>query len=109
MRIIWLSLLMLLSACASPAPGFLGAERHDVTMGGIRFAVFRRADEAEVIRLGYLRRAERGVVPGLMMQAAERATGCRAIPNSMVTKIPGDTGEARIALDCRRTLRPAPS
>jgi hypothetical protein len=99
---------MLLSACASPAPGFLGAERHDVTLGGIRFAVFRRADEAEVIRLGYLRRPDRADVPELMMQAAERATGCHAIPNSMVTNFPGDTGEARIALDCRTVPPPAP-
>lgn len=93
-------LLLLLSACASPAPGFMGAERQDVTLGGVRFAVFRRDSEAEVIRLGYLTRKERAAVPELMMQAAAQATGCTAIPNSMVTKIPGDTGEARISLRC---------
>lgn len=93
-------LILLLSACASPAPGFMGAQRHDVTLDGIRFAVFQRESEAEVIRLGYLTRKARAEVPGLMMQAAAQATGCTAIPNSMVTKIPGDTGEARISLRC---------
>ena len=53
-----------------------------------------------MIRLGYLTRRQRDVVPELMMQAAEQTTGCRAIPNSMRTRIPGDTGEARISLDC---------
>ena len=93
-------LLLLLSACASPAPGFMGAKRQDVTLGGIRFAVFQRDSEAEVIRLGYLTRKERAAVPDLMMQAAAQATGCTPIQNSMVTKIPGDTGEARISLRC---------
>lgn len=92
--------LLLLTACASPAPGFMGAERHDITLNGIRFAVFQHDSEAEVIRLGYLTRKQRAAVPELMMQAAAQATGCTAIPNSMVTKIPGDTGEARISLHC---------
>lgn len=100
MRLITLALLTLISACASPAPGFIGAERRDVTVDGIRFAVFQRESEAEVIRLGYLTRKERAPVPGLMMQAAGQATGCTPIPDSMVTKIPGDTGEARISLRC---------
>lgn len=93
-------LLLLLAACASPSPRYFNATRHDVTLQGINFAVFQDGTSAQVIRLGYLTRRQRDVVPELMMQAAEQTTGCRAIPNSMRTRIPGDTGEARISLDC---------
>ena len=84
--------LLLLAACATPAPQFFGAERHEVTRGGVRFVIFHS---------GYLTRAERADVPRLMEEAAAEATGCQVIRNSMKTRIPGDTGEARFALDCR--------
>ncbi len=93
--------LLFLSACgASPAPQFFGATRHEVTLGGISFLVFQKDDRAEVVRLGYLTRAQRNAVPGLMTEAAEKTTGCRVVPGSMVTGLPGDTGEARLRLDC---------
>lgn len=94
-------LLFFLAACgASPAPDMFGARRAEVTRGGIAFTVFQKGSEAEVVRMGYLTRAERAPVPRLMAEAAEAATGCRVIPNSMVTKIPGDTGVARFSLAC---------
>ena len=96
----FLVLLTLLSACASPAPDFFGAARHEVTRGGIDFVIFQKGSEVEVVRLGYLTRAQRGPVPRLMAEAAAEVTGCRIIPNSMRTKIPGDTGVARFDLDC---------
>ena len=99
MRMILL-LTLILSACASPAPQFFGAKRHDVTLDGIRFAVFHDGADAEVIRLGYLSRKDRAPVPQLMVAAAEQATGCTAIPGSLTTRIPGDTGEARLTLRC---------
>ncbi|UFM63778.1 hypothetical protein LOS78_06320 [Paracoccus sp. MA] len=99
MRVIPM-LVLFLSACASPAPQFLGATRHDITLDGIRFAVFHDGPQAEVIRLGYLTRRERAPVPALMVIAAERTTGCTAIPNSLRSRIPGDTGEARLSLRC---------
>lgn len=92
--------LVLLSACVSPAPDYFGSTRHEVTRGGIDFVVFRKADEVEVVRLGYLSRGERAAVPRLMAEAAEEATGCGVVPGSMVTKIPGDTGVARFDLIC---------
>ena len=93
-------IVLLVSACASPSPGFFGAARHDVTLQGIRFAVFHQGNRAQVIRLGYLTPRQRAQVPDLMRQAAEKASGCRAIPGSLITRLPGDTGEARLALDC---------
>lgn len=95
-----ISALVLLSACVSPAPDYFGATRHEVTRGGIDFVVFRKADEVEVVRLGYLSRGERAAVPRLMAEAAEEVTGCGVIPGSMRTKIPGDTGVARFDLIC---------
>lgn len=92
--------LLLLTACASPAPQFFGATRHEVTKGGIDFVVFHSGARAEVVRMGYLTRSRRDAVPRLMEDAAREATGCRVIPNSMRTGLPGDTGEARFDLDC---------
>ncbi len=94
--------LLLLAACgASPAPDMFGALRSEVTRGGMDFVVFQQGSAVEVVRMGYLSRPQRRAVPALMAEAAEVATGCRVIANSMTTKIPGDTGVARFALDCR--------
>ncbi|ADE84199.1 hypothetical protein RCAP_rcc00434 [Rhodobacter capsulatus SB 1003] len=86
------------------APPFFGATRHDVTLQGIRFAVLLKNENAEVIRLGYLSRAERRPVPGLMVLAAEQASGCKvAGPAAGIYRspsLPGDTGEARFQLKC---------
>ena len=96
-----LAALLILAGCgASPDPKFFGAARHEVTRGGIDFVVFHKDTRAEVVRLGYLRRPRRGAVPLLMEQAVADATGCRVIPHSMKTRIPGDTGEAKFDLDC---------
>jgi hypothetical protein len=92
--------LMMLAACASPAPQYFGATRSEVVKGGITFVVFQKEDQAEVVRMGYLTRAQRAPVPDLMVQAAEQATGCKVVPGSMVTGLPGDTGEARFRLSC---------
>lgn len=93
--------LFLLTACgASPAPQMFGASRTEVVKGGITFVVFQKDDRAEVVRMGYLSRAARAPVPGLMIEAVEAATGCRVRPGSVITGLPGDTGEARMDLDC---------
>lgn len=95
-----LSLLLFLAACSTPHPTMFGAERHEITRQGIRFVVFHKGDQAEVLRMGYLTRAERAPVPALMAEAAAATTGCRVIPDSMQTRLPGDTGEAMFDLDC---------
>lgn len=95
-----LVLPLFLAACATPAPQFFGAVRSEVRLQGIDFVVFHKDDQAEVVRLGYLARRDRAPVQGLMMQAAEQATGCRVRPASFTTGVQGDTGEARMSLDC---------
>jgi len=93
-------LILALAACASPAPEFFGATRHEITLSGIDFVVWQDGERAEVTRLGYLGRAGRAAVPALMLTAVETVTGCRVRPGSVRTGIPGDTGEARMSLDC---------
>ena len=98
-------LILALAACdASPAPQFFGATRHETTLGGIRFVVYQTGDQAEVVRLGWLSRAERDRVPALMVRAAGQVTGCRvAGPATGLYRspsLPGDTGEARFRLEC---------
>lgn len=95
-----LILACLLAACDTPNPTMIGAERHEVMLQGLRFVVFRKGSEAEVLRMGYLRRSERAPVQGMMIEAVERATGCAVIAGSLRTRIPGDTGEAMVDLDC---------
>ena len=56
MPVILVSLILLLAACASPAPRYFNATRHDITLENIHFAVFHDGNSAEVIRLGYLTR-----------------------------------------------------
>jgi hypothetical protein len=97
-----LVLLAATAGCVSPSPAFFGATRGEVVLGGIRFVVFHDTSRAEVVRMGYLRRSERRPVPALMAAAAAQVSGCRVIANSMVTKIPGDTGVAQFSLDCKR-------
>ena len=99
-RLIPLFPLLLLAACVSPAPDFFGAERQEVTRGGIRFVIYRSGAEVEVVRMGYLARPARAAVPRLMAEAVEEATGCPVVPGSMTTKIPGETGVARFDLNC---------
>lgn len=97
-------LVVLLVGCASPGPGFLGAERQDVTVDGLRFAVFRKQDKAQVIRLSVVTpRQQRDLLPKLLI-AAMRATGCRASPWTARSGIPGDTGVATFDLDCDSPL-----
>lgn len=102
--LLWAAVTLLAACGASPAPQFFGAERHDITLEGYRFAVLQKGDYAEVIRLGYLSRAQRRAVPPLMIEAAERTTGCRVLGPAMGAmrspSLPGDTGEARFELDC---------
>lgn len=92
--------LILLAACASPAPEMFNATRSEVVLQGIQFVVFHKENRAEVVRTGYLTRAARAPVQGLMVQAAEQATGCKVRQSSFTTGLPGDTGEARMALSC---------
>jgi phage protein U len=90
------STLILLTACASPAPEFFGAEQTRVELSGVRFAVFHRGNRAEAIRLDRIPADRHREMPVLLVQAMEQATGCTVIRQSMA----GDTTEIRASLRC---------
>lgn len=92
--------LLLLAGCDTPHPTMMGAARGETVLNGIRFVVFHDGARAEVLRMGYLPRDRRAGVAALMIRAAQEVSGCRADPGSFRTRIPGDTGEAMVALDC---------
>ncbi|MFV0385478.1 hypothetical protein [Paracoccus sp. (in: a-proteobacteria)] len=99
-RFLCLAMLVLSCACASPGPDMFGADKFRVTLGGIDFVVYRKGDQAQVIRMTALAPGSHGGVQSLMEQAAAQATGCRVVPGSITTKIPGDTGVANLDLIC---------
>lgn len=96
----WFPILTLLAACASPHYSMMGGAKHEITLEGIRFVVFHKDSEAEVLRMGMLRRADRGKIHGLMAEAVRQTTGCQVVPGSLRSRIPGDPGEAMFDLDC---------
>ncbi len=98
MRII--CFFLFLSACASPAPQFFGAVRHDITLEGHQFVVYHKGDQAEIIRMGYVKREHRGSLLMLMQRAAEETTGCIVVAPVRGPALPGDTGEIRLRLRC---------
>lgn len=89
-------LLLTLSACASPSPRFIGAERSEISVEEMTFTVFRRGSEVEVYRTGFapLPR-QRDVFTGAIT-AIEAATQCSVRPRSMT----GDAALIRASIDC---------
>lgn len=92
-----LLVLLALAACgASPSPQFFNSSRNDVVIDGRTYAVFHRANRAQVIRLGYAGPADRALIPGQMLRAVAMATGCTPITASFT----GDSGERRGRIRC---------
>lgn len=93
---LFMTIVILLAACASPAPEFFGAQQTRLELGGIRFAVFHRGNRAEAIRLDSIPRSRHREMPVLLVQAMEQATGCTVIRRTLA----GDTTEIRASLQC---------
>lgn len=72
---IRLALLLLLAACASPSPRYMGAEETELTLDGARFHVFALEDSAQVIRMGETRQDAEALIEA-SRRAAAQATGC---------------------------------
>ncbi len=75
LRMTRLALLLLLAACASPSPAYLGAEETELALNGARFHVFRLSESAQVIRMGETR-LDPDVLIEDSRRAAALATGC---------------------------------
>ena len=87
--------LLPIMACSLPSPRFAGAHVGTVALDGMRFAVYRRADEVEVHRSGGGIPRERDVLLGAI-RAIEIATGCGVRPRSVY----GDQGVVTAEIDC---------
>lgn len=87
---------LLLAACASPSPRFMGATRTEVTVNDMQFTVFQRASEVEVYRTGLRSVPRQRDVFGNAIVAIEQATGCPLRPKSMT----GDAALIRASVDC---------
>ncbi len=70
-----IALLLLLAACASPSPAYLGAEETEISLEGVRFHVFRLPGSAQAIRMGNTH-LDPEVLIGDSRRAVALATGC---------------------------------
>ena len=89
-------LLMILAACDSPAPQFMGAQRTEVTRDGRTYVVHQQGEAVEVIRLGYARRGEHAAIRATMIDMIPVVTGCALIGST----VKGDSGELRARVNC---------
>lgn len=89
--------LLPLAACgAQPAPGLFGATRTDVARDGRSYTVFQKANQVEVIRLGYARRGEHLAIRAQMVALIPEVTGCTLVESTLQ----GDSGEMRGKIRC---------
>ncbi|MBV7408319.1 hypothetical protein [Maritimibacter sp. DP1N21-5] len=87
----------LLSACDSPSPQFMDAERREVTVQGSTFSVYRIGDHVEVIRTSPERLPRVSVTMAKAAIAVHQATGCPMKAGSMT----GDTAVMKAELQCK--------
>jgi len=90
------ALVLLLAACASPSPKFMGAERQAISIGGRDFTLYRQGRDIEIIRHGFASPAERAQLLTLMPAVVQAQTGCAVLPSSLT----GDAGVMRARLRC---------
>lgn len=88
--------LMILAACASPAPQFFGGTKTEVSRDGRQYVVIQQGERVEVIRLGYAKRGAHQAIRATMIQLIPEVTGCTL----REATLQGDSGEMRGALNC---------
>jgi hypothetical protein len=96
MKKLLLLMITALSACASPAPEFMGATKTEVMRDGRQYVVFQKGERVEVIRLGYAVRGEHQAIRATMIELIPEVTGCKLRDATLQ----GDSGEMRGSLNC---------
>lgn len=91
-----LSALFLAACGAQPTPVMMGAQRTDVSRDGRDYAVYRKGEMVEVIRLGWAAPGEHQAIRATMIALIPEVTGCRL----RETTLTGDSGEMRGRLTC---------
>ncbi len=96
--------LVLLTACDSPSPAFMHAEKTVVEIDGSRFSVHRRGDRVEVYRVSPEWLPRLSEVLARARRAIEQATGCPVADGSLS----GDHALIRAELNCDGSAAPPP-
>ena len=101
-RICQLILLALLGACgAQPAPLMFGGARHETTVNGRDYVLYRKDNRVEVIRMGWASSGEHQEIRATMIEIVPWLTGCDVVPST----VQGDSGEMRARITCLKGLR----
>jgi hypothetical protein len=98
--LILILFLFVLTGCASPSHDYFGTPAQAVQVDGRDYRVFLRRDggvtRAQVIRMGWAGGRDHRPIIAAMTTAAERASGCTAVPGSVM----GDSGVQNLRLTC---------
>lgn len=101
-RLLTLMLMLFCAACgAQPAPLMLGGARHETTVDGRDYVVYRKGNRVEVIRRGWAAPGEHARIRAAMIEIVPWLTGCDVLPSS----IAGDSGEMRARVTCPEERR----
>ena len=95
-RLVALLATAALAACASPSPEYLGSPAVRFTHDSTRYALWRRGDAAQIIRLDHAFAASQRPTPARLVAALEAETGCIVRPQS----VQGDSGVLNARIDC---------
>ena len=85
-----------LSACATPSPLFMQADRFDAEVDGTRFTIWQAGESVEVYRTSMHMLPRRSEVFARAEVAIGQATGCTVVPGSLA----GDVALMQAELDC---------
>lgn len=101
-HVLILILAAALAACgAQPAPRMLGGARHETTVQGRDYVVYKKGKQVEVIRLGWASPGEHQQIRATMIEIVPWLTGCDVVPST----VQGDSGELRARVTCPKGRR----
>lgn len=88
--------ILLVAACDTATPGFMGADVSRITVDDMEFAVRVRGSKAEAQRKNFILRARYNAIAPKAGIAMERVSGCKVRPGTLK----GDPSIMYAALDC---------
>ena len=101
-----LLIVLMLCACNTPSPGFLGASQFSFDYGGMRFKAYRKGNRVEVLRVSP------ALLPTFPEVAANALPGVAAATGCTPVWAQGDQALMEVGLSCngakapKRKLRP---
>lgn len=102
MRLVVTLFLALLAACgAQPAPALLGGARHETTVAGRDYVLYRRGDRVEVMATGGAPPPDDARARATMVGLIPWLTGCTPVAASVT----GDASEIRARVRCPKGRR----